>query len=131
TYFAASAGEVFEAATLGGAKSLGRDDLGRLAPRALADIIIIDLSGRDSLRYGPVRDPVKSLVECGVGDDVETVIVDGNIVMQNRKIAGVDFAALRAAAQAAGEKVWATLPDWDPLGRTAESACPWCYPMAQ
>jgi cytosine/adenosine deaminase-related metal-dependent hydrolase len=131
TYFAAGAGEVFGAATLGGAKSVGRDDLGRLAPGALADIIIIDLSGGDSLRYGPVRDPVKSLVECGVGDDIETVIVDGKIVMQDRKIPGVDFAALRAQAQAAGEKVWARLPDWDPLGRTADSACPWCYPMAQ
>jgi 5-methylthioadenosine/S-adenosylhomocysteine deaminase len=131
TYFAASAGEVFEAATLGGAMSVGRDDLGRLAPGALADMIIIDLSGRDSLRYGPVRDPVKSLVECGVGDDVDTVIVDGQVVMQGGKIPGVDFAALRAEAQAAGEKVWESLPEWDPLGRTAESACPWCYPMAQ
>jgi cytosine/adenosine deaminase-related metal-dependent hydrolase len=131
TYFAASAGEVFEAATLGGAKSVGRDDLGRLAPGALADMIIIDLSGRDSLRYGPVRDPVKSLVECGVGDDVDTVIVDGQVVMQGGKIPGVDFAALRAEAQVAGEKVWESLPEWDPLGRTAESACPWCYPMAQ
>jgi 5-methylthioadenosine/S-adenosylhomocysteine deaminase len=131
TYFAASASEVFEAATLGGAKSVGRDDLGRLAPGALADIIVIDLSGGDSLRYGPVRDPIKSVVECGVGDDVETVIVDGRVVMQDRKIPGVDFSALRAEAQAAGEKVWATLPDWDPLGRTADSACPWCYPMAQ
>ncbi len=131
TYFAAGAAEVFEAATLGGAKSLGRDDLGRLAPGALADMILIDLTGRDSLRYGPVRDPVKSVVECGVGDDVDTVIVDGKIVMQDGKISGVDFAALRAEAQAAGEKIWATLPDWDPLGRTAESACPWCYPIAQ
>ena len=77
TYFAATAGEVFAAATLGGARSLGRDDIGRLAPGALADIIIIDLSGRGSLRFGPVRDPVKSLIECGVGDDVETVIIDG------------------------------------------------------
>ena len=84
SYFAASAGEVFAAATLGGAKSVGRDDIGRLAPGALADIIIIDLTGRDTLRYGPVRDPVKSVVECGIGDDVETVIVDGKLVMENR-----------------------------------------------
>jgi 5-methylthioadenosine/S-adenosylhomocysteine deaminase len=111
--------------------SAGRDDLGRLAPGALADTIIIDLSGRDSLRCGPVRDPVKSVVECGVGDDVATVIVGGKIVMQGGRIPGVDFAALRAEGQAAGENVWATLPEWDPLGRTAESACPWCYPMAQ
>jgi len=129
TYFAATAGEVFEAATLGGAKSVGREDLGRLAPGALADIIVIDLSGRGSLRYGPVRDPVKSVVECGVGDDVDTVIVDGKVIMEAGLIPGVDFASIGAAAQAAGEQVWATLQDWDPLARTHEEACPWCYPM--
>ena len=128
TYFAAAAGEVFEAATLGGAKSVGRDDLGRLAPGALADIVIIDLSGRNTLRYGPVRDPVKSVVECGIGDDVDTVIVDGKIRMENGVIPGVDFRRLREDAQAAGESIWATLPEWDPLGRTAEDACPYCYP---
>ena len=128
TYFAATAGEVFEAATLGGAISVGRDDLGRLAPGALADIIIIDLTGGNTLRYGPVRDPVRSVVECGVGDDVETVIVDGNICMENRVIPGVDFRQLREQAQAAGEAIWATLPEWDPLGRRADEACPYCYP---
>lgn len=129
TYFAAAAGEVFEAATLGGARSVGRDDLGRLAPGALADIIIVDLSGGNSLRYGPVRDPVKSMVECGVGDDVDTVIVDGKVVMENGAIPGVDFRRLREEAQTAGEAIWETLPEWDPLGRTAEEACPYCYPM--
>ncbi len=128
TYFAATAGEVFEAATLGGAKSVGRDDLGRLCAGALADIVIIDLSGRNTLRYGPVRDPVKSVVECGVGDDVDTVIVDGKLCMENGNIPGVDFARLRADSQTAGETIWATLPDWDPLGRNAEEACPYCYP---
>lgn len=131
TYFAATAGDVFRAATLGGAISLGRDDLGRLAPGALADIIIIDLSGRGTLRYGPVRDPVKSVVECGVGDDVDTVIVDGTVCMEGGVIPGVDLAQLRDEAQAAGEQVWATLAEWDPLGRTAEEACPWCYPMGE
>jgi 5-methylthioadenosine/S-adenosylhomocysteine deaminase len=131
TYFAATAGEVFEAATTGGARSLGRDDLGRLGIGALADIITIDLSGRNTLRYGPVRDPVKSVVECGVGDDIDTVIVDGKIVMEGGSISGVDFAKLRSDAQVAGEQIWSTLQEWDPLGRTHEDACPWCYPMAQ
>jgi cytosine/adenosine deaminase-related metal-dependent hydrolase len=131
TYLAATAGEVFQAATLGGAISLGRDDLGRLAPGARADIIIIDLSGRNTLRYGPVRDPIKSVVECGVGDDVDTVIVDGKVCMEGGVIPGIDFAELRAEAQAAGEKVWASLPEWDPLGRTADEACPWSYPEGE
>jgi 5-methylthioadenosine/S-adenosylhomocysteine deaminase len=127
TYFAATAGEVFEAATLGGAKSVGRDDVGRLTSGALADIIIIDLTGRNTLRYGPVRDPVKSVIECGVGDDIDTVIVDGKICMENGVIPGVDFKKLRAESQTAAESIWATLPEWDPLGRTADEACPYCY----
>src|SRR5207237_7117277 len=77
--FAASAGDFFAAATLGGARALGRDDLGRLAPGAKADIVLIDLATRDALRFGPVRDPIKALVECGIGDDVVTVIVDGGV----------------------------------------------------
>src|SRR5258708_10273404 len=63
-YFKAPAGEVFEAATLGGARSLGRDDLGRLSEGALADILIIDFSGKTSLRYPPVRHPLNSVVAC-------------------------------------------------------------------
>jgi cytosine/adenosine deaminase-related metal-dependent hydrolase len=131
SYFAATAGEVFTAATVGGAISVGRDDLGRLAPGAIADIVIVDLTGRNTLRYGPVRDPIKSLVECGVGDDVDTVIVDGEVIMEGGVIPGVDFRRIREDAQAAGEQVWASLPEWDPLGRTHEDACPWSYPRAQ
>ena len=107
----------------------GRDDLGRLAPGALADIILIDLTGGGTLRYGPVRDPIRSVVECGVGDDVDTVIVDGKVCMENRIIPGVDFAKLREDAQTAGEQVWDTLAEWDPLGRSAEQASPWSYPV--
>ena len=129
SYFTASAGDVFRAATLGGAISVGRDDLGRLAPGALADVILIDLTGGGTLRYGPVRDPIRSVVECGVGDDVDTVIVDGKVCMENRIIPGVDFAKLREDAQTAGEQVWDTLAEWDPLGRSAEQASPWSYPV--
>src|SRR5256885_12844585 len=75
--FAAPAAEVFEAATLGGARALQRDDLGRLAPGAKADVVLVRMTGQNNLRWGAVRDPIKSLVECGVADDVDTVIVDG------------------------------------------------------
>lgn len=127
-YFHAPASEVLEAATMGGAKSVGRDDLGRLEVGAMADIVIIDFKGRNSLRMGPVRDPVKSLVECGVGDDVDTVIVNGRICMEGGVIPGIDLDAVRDEAQRLGEEVWATVEEWDPLGRSAEEACPWSYP---
>lgn len=128
-YYKAPAGQVFEAATLGGARSLGREDLGRLAPGALADIIIVDFSGKNSLRYGPVMDPIKSLVDCGVGDDVETVIVNGEICMENGKIPGLDLAKLRDDTQHAGDHIWSSVQEWDPCGRTAEEVSPWSFPL--
>ncbi|HEV8472789.1 MAG TPA: chlorohydrolase family protein [Methylomirabilota bacterium] len=127
---AATAAEVFSAATLGGARALGRDDLGRLAPGAKADLVVIDPTGGGTLRWGPVRDPIKSLVECGIGDDVDTVIVDGVVRMQDRRIPGVDLEDLRRRAQEAAEGVWSRLPEWDPLGRTAEQMSPWSFPLA-
>jgi 5-methylthioadenosine/S-adenosylhomocysteine deaminase len=127
---AATAAQVFEAATLGGARSVGRDDLGRLAPGAKADIVIIDLTGRNTLRMGPVRDPIKSLIDCGIGDDVDTVIIDGVVRMEGGRIPGIDFAALRAQAQAAGERVWSGWQNWDPHGRTADEMSPYSFPRA-
>jgi cytosine/adenosine deaminase-related metal-dependent hydrolase len=126
---AASAAEVFEAATLGGARAVGREDLGRLAPGAKADIVVIDLESRDSLRFGPVRDPIHALVECGIGDDVATVIVDGVVRMRDRVIPGVDIGSLRRQAQAAGEAVWDGVAQWDALGRNAEQMSPWSFPL--
>jgi cytosine/adenosine deaminase-related metal-dependent hydrolase len=126
---AASAGEVFSAATLGGAKAIGREDLGRLARGAKADIVVVDLKGRDTLRYGPVRDPIKSLVECGMGDDVTTVIIDGEIVMQDRMIRGADVDSLRSRAQISAEAGWQGIQNWDPLGRTAAEMSPLSFPL--
>jgi 5-methylthioadenosine/S-adenosylhomocysteine deaminase len=127
---AATAAQVFEAATLGGARSVGRDDIGRLAPGTKADIVIIGLTGSDTLRLGPVRDPIKSLVDCGIGDDVDTVIVDGVVRVENGRIPGIDFAELRAQAQAAGERVWSNWQNWDPHGRTADEMSPFSFPRA-
>ena len=129
--FAGSAAEVFEAATLGGARALKRGDLGRLAPGAKADVLIIDTAGRENLRWGPVRDPVKSLVECGISDDVETVLVDGIVRMEERKIAGIEMSEIARRAQSIAEDVWGHLQDWDPLRRTAEQMCPWSFPLAK
>lgn len=130
-YKAATAADVFGAATLNGAKSLGRDDLGRLAPGARADIILIDLTGRGTLRMGPVRDPVKAVVECGVGDDVDTVIVAGQIRMERGSIPGIDMDGLRRRAQAAAERIWMNWHKSDPLGRKHEEVCPWAFCPAE
>ena len=84
-----TAGEVFDAATLGGATALGRNDIGRLAPGSKADIVIVKL---DTLHAGPVAadDPIKALVYCARSADVETVIVDGVTRVDGGQVAGID-----------------------------------------
>lgn len=127
SFAVASAADVFTAATLAGARSLGRTDIGRLSAGALADVIVIDLSGRDTLRHGVVRDPIKALVECGVGDDVETVIVDGIVRVRDRQVLGCDLKSLRERMQAAAQNVWDNWHTSDPQHRTADEMSPWSF----
>jgi cytosine/adenosine deaminase-related metal-dependent hydrolase len=84
---AVTAADVFNAATLGGAQALGRDDLGRLAPGAKADLLIVDLTG---LHVGLIDDPIKTLVYMASQRDIETVIVDGKVVVEEGRIPGLD-----------------------------------------
>jgi len=104
--------------------------LGGSKPPTLS-ILIIDTIGRNNLRWGPIKDPIKSLVECGISDDVETVFVDGIARMEDRKIDGVDMAEVTQRAQSVAEDIWDNLQEWDPLGRTAEQMCPWSFPIAE
>ena len=67
----------------------------------------------------------------GLDDPSEgTVIVDGVVRMEGGRIPGIDFAKLRAQAQAAAERVWGGWQNWDPLGRTAEEMSPFSFPRA-
>ncbi|MSP52477.1 MAG: N-ethylammeline chlorohydrolase [Alphaproteobacteria bacterium] len=66
--------DVFHAATIGGATALGRDDLGRLAPGARADIVVVDGAHVD---MRPLRDPLRSLIFAAADRAVRDVYVDG------------------------------------------------------
>ena len=121
----APAADVFTAATLGGARALRRDDLGRLAPGAKADIVVIDMK---SFRMGPYRDPIKALVQCGTSDDVDRVIVDGITRVEDGHVAGLDEAAVLAAAQAEADRLWGTVPEWHWQGLTADQFSPPSFP---
>lgn len=117
--------DVFNAATIGGAEALGRSDLGRLAPGAKADVVIIDLR---TVRYGPVRDPIHALVEYGCGADVETVIVDGEVVIENGRSTRIDEEELFAQAQTAANRAWDHWAARDWASRTVEQIIPPAFP---
>ena len=115
--------DLYNAATLGGAKALGRDDLGRLAPGAKADISVFNLRG---LHLGPLFDPLKNLVLAGRGDDCIATYIDGRCVMQDGQVQGVDYPALQRQAQRQFEKLMRShadratgQPDWKTLFKPA------------
>lgn len=98
---AVTAKDVFNAATLGGAKALGRDDIGRLSLGSKADIILINLSG---FHTALVDDPIKSLVYFGNQNDIDTVIVDGLTVLENGKVHGIDEVKLAIEANETNQR---------------------------
>ena len=71
--------------------------------------------------FGPVLDPVRSLVTCGTGQDVDAVYVGGVPVVSEGRVLNADEDALRAAAPGILQSMLRAASERDPLGRTAES----------
>lgn len=85
--------DAFKMATLGGAACLSRDDIGSLEPGKCADIAIFSL---DDLGYSGAGDPVGALLLCQPVR-VDTLIINGNIVVEQGKLQTVDLSPIVAA----------------------------------
>jgi cytosine/adenosine deaminase-related metal-dependent hydrolase len=103
-----TAADYYHAATIGGANALGRSDLGRLYRGAKADITVFDLNG---FHMGQLVDPIQTMVMNGNGTDVKTVIVNGRIVVEDRKLPGLCFEELQEKAQRQYDKLRSTYPE--------------------
>jgi cytosine/adenosine deaminase-related metal-dependent hydrolase len=125
---AGAAADLYRAATLGGARALGRDDLGRLAPGAKADLVVVDLS---RLRCGPIDDPIRTLLYNTGGADVRTVVVDGHTVVRDGAVLGVDADALRARGQALFEQLKRSYSERDFRRREASVLFPSSFPLVE
>src|SRR6478735_7888852 len=82
--FDLNTGGLFSAATIGGAKALGRSDIGRLASGAKADLALVDLSHP---AMQPIHDPLRNLIHCAAERAVRDVYVDGRAVVKDRRVA--------------------------------------------
>jgi 5-methylthioadenosine/S-adenosylhomocysteine deaminase len=79
---------VLEMATLHGARALGlEDEIGSLEPGKRADMVIFDL---DLPEWRPLLDPVNTLVYSASAASVRTVVVDGRVVLDDRRVTTVD-----------------------------------------
>jgi len=84
---AVTADEGFAIATKGGAAAMGRNDLGEIKPGNIADLVILDLNCPN---MQPVNNPISALAYSTNGSEVETVMVAGKILMENREFLTID-----------------------------------------
>ena len=83
-----SAADVLKMATVNGAKAIGREgDLGVIREGAIADLIFIDLNAPQFL---PVSNIISGLVYSANGSEVDTVMVDGKVLMKGKKLMTID-----------------------------------------
>ncbi|GMG81570.1 amidohydrolase [Paralimibaculum aggregatum] len=96
--------QVFNCATTNAARALGRDDIGRIAVGAKADLTLFDL-GAPALV--PRISLVSNLVHYGHPGVVTDVMVGGRFLMRAGRLTTIDEAAAIAEAQAATDAMWA------------------------
>ncbi|MEP6718768.1 MAG: amidohydrolase [bacterium] len=92
-----SAEEAFELATIRGAQALHLEsEIGSIEKGKRADLVIVE---RDSLNQIPLYNVYSDLVYATKANDVETVIINGRIVMRDRRLLTLDEVEIKASAQ--------------------------------
>lgn len=122
---ATSTAAIFHAATIGGAQALGRDDLGRLAPGARADLVLVDLTNPF---MQPARDPLRSLIYTAADRAVHTVFVDGHRVVEDGRVVTLDHAGALAELAEAQARMQEAVPQHDWAHRSADQIVPLSLP---
>ena len=96
--------KVFEAATIGGARALGLEaEIGSLTVGKRADLVMFDFR-RPHLR--PLTNVLGTLVHTGQGRDVDTVVVEGQVVVAGGEPVCVEKIAVLEAAETAAANLW-------------------------
>lgn len=120
-----STGMLFHAATVGGAKALMRDDIGRLTPGARADIVLVDLHHPDMM---PARDPLRSLIFHAADRAVKDVFIAGRQVVANGKVTTLDHRAAGERLTDLQLRMMASSTGRDYRKRTADELVPLSLP---
>ena len=113
--------DVFNAATVNGAKALQRSDIGRLTPGAKADLVLIDAKHPAMM---PLREPLRSLIFVAAERAIRDVYVDGLKVVADGRVLNIDHQAASEALEAAQIRSLEKVPGLDWAGRTADELAP-------
>jgi cytosine/adenosine deaminase-related metal-dependent hydrolase len=121
-----SSAMLLHAATVAGAKALMRDDLGKIAPGARADLVLVDLGHPDMM---PARDPLRSLIFHAADRAVKDVYVAGRKVVADGKVTTLDHRGAAERLTEAQLRMMATTPKRDYRGRSADEIAPLTLPV--
>lgn len=100
---ALGAADVLEMATREGARALGLETLvGSLEPGKRADLIVVAM---EAARQVPMYNPISHVVYVTRGDDVRTTVVNGRVLMRERRVLTLDRDQVIAEARAMAERV--------------------------
>jgi 5-methylthioadenosine/S-adenosylhomocysteine deaminase len=102
---AINAQQVLCMATSSGAKALGFDDCGIIKTGMKADITIVNT---DSLNMTPFYDPVSALVYSARAADVDTVLVNGEILMKDKQLTTIDEEKVKFDAAKSAARLYST-----------------------
>ena len=98
-----SAEEAFELATIRGARALHMEkEIGSIEKGKRADLVLVN---RDSLNQIPLYNVYSDLVYATKASDVQTVIINGKIVMRDRRLLTLDEAAIKEGARVFRERI--------------------------
>lgn len=117
--------QVFNAATIGGARAYGRDDIGRLKVGGKADFVLLDLSNR---YMRPARDPIRNLVYTAADRAVRDVYVDGVQVVADGEVLTLDVPNAMSRLEAAQARAESEVPTRDAAGRAGVEMSPLTFP---
>jgi len=99
-----TAKQAFRMGTVNGAAAIGfENETGVIREGMKADIILLDI---DKPHLCPLNDPHSAVVYSAQGSDVDTVIVDGEILMENRELKHIDEERVKFEAEACAKRLF-------------------------
>lgn len=122
-------GEAYHAATAGGSKLLGLDDIGTIKAGAKADIVFLDLH---NINWIPRNEPIHQLVHVEEGTSVDAVMIGGKMIVENGNLTSIDMEKLaRDIATARTAVAVSQAPDTGVIDRVLESIDHHCSQLAR